>query len=161
MVSGWIQALREGKVSTGLLCLRLKNPLASDTQATQLEHERDSSQLRAQSLALVLIAPNMSSGPPPLELPPVVNVDGDAGFAFLPLLWLVNVWYFWPVLWQGKDEVIVKYTKRSLAGFLAATAVFLPWVITFAAGGPAVFGQSFFDEFNMGGSTFATEDIPL
>ena len=95
-----------------------------------------------------------------------------AGFFLLPLLWLVNVWYFWPVLRHGRDEVIVKCksllqqacccrailgqlsssgslfhcqdsylawllgpdTKRSLAGFLAATVVFLPWVILFAAG---------------------------
>ena len=30
----------------------------------------------------------------------------------MPLLWVVNVWHFWPVLRYGSDEIIVKCASR-------------------------------------------------
>eukprot|EP00271_Cylindrocystis_brebissonii_P018566 TRINITY_DN533_c0_g1_i1.p2 TRINITY_DN533_c0_g1~~TRINITY_DN533_c0_g1_i1.p2 ORF type:complete len:120 (+),score=14.01 TRINITY_DN533_c0_g1_i1:427-786(+) len=63
-----------------------------------------------------------------------------AGFLALPLLWFVNCYYFWPVLRHGGDTVILNYVRFSAVGFALISAIFLPWVLSYAFGGEALFG---------------------
>lgn len=58
------------------------------------------------------------------------------GFAFLPLLWLMNVWLFWPDFRDYRGDPVIKhYTKRSAICLAVATALFLPWLIFFPVAG--------------------------
>lgn len=68
------------------------------------------------------------------------------GFALLPLMWLVNVWLFWPEFRRGHDPEITKLTRRSAVGFAVASAIVLPWMLTFTIGQEAVFGTRLFDK---------------
>mmetsp|Transcript_29464 Transcript_29464/g.75128 ORF Transcript_29464/g.75128 Transcript_29464/m.75128 type:complete len:112 (-) Transcript_29464:520-855(-) len=58
-----------------------------------------------------------------------------AGFVFLPLLWLVNVWLFWPDFIGGRDPVLCKYTRRSAVCLSIWSAVFLPWFLFYVSVG--------------------------
>ncbi|CAK0746544.1 hypothetical protein CVIRNUC_001700 [Coccomyxa viridis] len=74
-----------------------------------------------------------------------------AGFALLPWLWFSNTWLFWPQLQSSGDAHVRRYARSSALGFLAASAIVLPWTLTFAIGGPAVVGQRVFDKMNLAG----------
>jgi Presenilin enhancer-2 subunit of gamma secretase len=100
-----------------------------------------------------------------------------AGFALLPWLWFVNIWFFFPAVRDGHDPVVSKcksplpcgYRRyhvgsmflaselthflvhlppdalRSAIGFGIASAIFLPWMLTFMIGQEAVFGEKLFN----------------
>mmetsp|Transcript_24691 Transcript_24691/g.53868 ORF Transcript_24691/g.53868 Transcript_24691/m.53868 type:complete len:118 (+) Transcript_24691:97-450(+) len=91
------------------------------------------------------------------ESVPVETIDGDvgmstslarslarkmylSGFALLPWMWFVNVWFFWPHI-NGNDRVLKKYVRRSAVGFVVFSAVLLPWTATFLVGGRKLFGD--------------------
>ena len=65
------------------------------------------------------------------------------GFFFLPFLWLVNVWLFWPDLRSGRDREIQKYARRSLYGVIVSSSIFFPWFIFFFAGGKKYLGDTY------------------
>lgn len=72
----------------------------------------------------------------------------------------MNVWLFWPMFLQGTDTVIQSCesrarttyfytwcgvdTRKSAIGAVAMTALFLPWMLTYAIGQDSVFGSSFY-----------------
>mmetsp|Transcript_7818 Transcript_7818/g.13438 ORF Transcript_7818/g.13438 Transcript_7818/m.13438 type:complete len:135 (-) Transcript_7818:501-905(-) len=62
------------------------------------------------------------------------------GFALLPWMWFVNVWYFWPQI-NGKDRILRTYVRRSAVGFVVFSAILLPWTATFLIGGKRLFGD--------------------
>ncbi|KAG8658134.1 probable gamma-secretase subunit PEN-2 [Manihot esculenta] len=63
------------------------------------------------------------------------------GFAFLPWLWAVNCFYFWPVLRHSSSFPRIRpYVVRSAAGFSIFTALLCSWALTFAIGGEGLFG---------------------
>ncbi|GMH33220.1 hypothetical protein BSKO_01054 [Bryopsis sp. KO-2023] len=66
------------------------------------------------------------------------------GFALLPWMWFTNVWLFWPTLKRGDDPVVKKYTQSSAIGFCIASAIFLPWMLSYLIGGEALFGKDLF-----------------
>lgn len=45
-------------------------------------------------------------------------------------------------------------TRYSAAGFVAVSAVFLPWMFTFMIGGPSVVGQSVYDKLDATGYNY-------
>ncbi|EFJ43852.1 hypothetical protein VOLCADRAFT_121368 [Volvox carteri f. nagariensis] len=58
------------------------------------------------------------------------------GFCFLPLLWAVNVWLFWPDFRSPRgDPVIKRYTQRSAIFFIILTVLFLPWLLFYPIAG--------------------------
>lgn len=59
------------------------------------------------------------------------------GFAFLPMLWFVNIWLFWHEFRGGPtaDAVVKRYTRWSLYGFIVYTALFLPWFFLYITAG--------------------------
>ncbi|KAK3240165.1 hypothetical protein CYMTET_49977 [Cymbomonas tetramitiformis] len=64
-----------------------------------------------------------------------------SGFLGLPWMWFVNVWFFWPQLNNTEDHVIRSYVVRSGVGFLAISAVLLPWSAFFLFGGKQAVGE--------------------
>ncbi|KAJ3672085.1 hypothetical protein LUZ60_006806 [Juncus effusus] len=70
------------------------------------------------------------------------------GFALLPLLWAVNCFYFWPLIFsKGSSSPpsrnrIRPYVVRSGIGFMIFAVVLSTWAITFATGGEALFGPT-------------------
>lgn len=65
-----------------------------------------------------------------------------AGFLFLPLLWLVNVWLFWPDFVGGHDSVVKRYTKHSAVAFCVSSCLFLPWLLLYMIDGKDILGQA-------------------
>ncbi|GIL75900.1 hypothetical protein Vretifemale_5615, partial [Volvox reticuliferus] len=58
------------------------------------------------------------------------------GFCFLPLLWAVNVWLFWPDFRSPRgDQVIKRHTRWSAIFFIISTSFFLPWLLVYAIAG--------------------------
>lgn len=65
-----------------------------------------------------------------------------AGFCFLPLVWFVNVWLFWPDFRHGGDSEVKKYTRYSAVGFVVYSILFLPWMLLYLIGGADVIGYT-------------------
>ncbi|KAI5080371.1 hypothetical protein GOP47_0005850 [Adiantum capillus-veneris] len=68
-----------------------------------------------------------------------------AGFAFLPWLWFVNCFYFWPVLryhHRSPDPLLRSYIVRSAVGFVVCSSLLLTWALTFAIGRERLLGSS-------------------
>lgn len=66
-----------------------------------------------------------------------------AGFALLPWLWVVNCFYFWPVLRnriRNPDPLLRSYILRSAIGALVYTSLLLAWALTYTIGGEHLFG---------------------
>ncbi|KAJ6805841.1 putative gamma-secretase subunit PEN-2 [Iris pallida] len=70
------------------------------------------------------------------------------GFFFLPFLWAVNCFYFWPVLRRSPSTLpassplhqIRPYVMRSAIGFLVFSILLTTWSLTFMIGGEQLFG---------------------
>jgi presenilin enhancer 2 len=60
------------------------------------------------------------------------------GFAFLPLLWLMNVWLFWPDFRSKRDAVLAQYTRRSAIALGLSSLIYFPWMLFFAIGGQSL-----------------------
>ncbi|GAX83040.1 hypothetical protein CEUSTIGMA_g10466.t1 [Chlamydomonas eustigma] len=89
----------------------------------------------------------------PVDPPSIESVDGEifptdkartmakrmfwGGFAFLPLLWFVNIWLFWHEFRSrpGADPCIKKYTRYSAIAFTIASILFLPWLLLYTIAG--------------------------
>ncbi|KAJ4748638.1 Gamma-secretase subunit pen-2 [Rhynchospora pubera] len=74
------------------------------------------------------------------------------GFAFLPLLWAVNCFYFWPVLVSKASPSssphfnrIRSYVVWSSIGFVIFAVLLTAWALTFAIGGEHLFGPMWKD----------------
>ncbi|XAR62350.1 hypothetical protein NMG60_11017078 [Bertholletia excelsa] len=64
------------------------------------------------------------------------------GFLFLPFLWAVNCFYFWPVLRHSHSfPRIRRYVFGSAIGFTVFAALLSSWALTFAIGGEHLFGH--------------------
>mmetsp|Transcript_7480 Transcript_7480/g.19937 ORF Transcript_7480/g.19937 Transcript_7480/m.19937 type:complete len:112 (+) Transcript_7480:120-455(+) len=72
-----------------------------------------------------------------------------AGFAGLPLLWITNVWLFWPCFRSHQDKVITQYVRWSLVGSVAASIIFLPWLLFFSAFGRAYFSPEVYAQLDV------------
>ncbi|PNW80568.1 hypothetical protein CHLRE_07g323050v5 [Chlamydomonas reinhardtii] len=71
------------------------------------------------------------------------------GFCFLPLMWGMNVWLFWPDFKAPRgDPIIRKYTKWSAIGFIVATVIFLPWLLLYAIAGKEVLSPDVYNALN-------------
>lgn len=68
-----------------------------------------------------------------------------AGWLFLPWLWAVNVWMFWPDFRHG-DAVVKAYTRRSAACFAGWCCLFLPWMVLFMAAGSSLLNASVYQK---------------
>ncbi|KAK4358695.1 hypothetical protein RND71_020924 [Anisodus tanguticus] len=67
------------------------------------------------------------------------------GFLFLPWLWAVNCFYFWPVLRRpgsNSDPELRRYVVGSSIGFMVFTVVLSTWALTFSIGGERLFGHA-------------------
>ncbi|CAL5219105.1 g878 [Coccomyxa viridis] len=84
-----------------------------------------------------------------------------AGFALLPWLWFSNIWLFWPQLWSSSDQHVRQYARGSAIGFVVASAIVLPWTLTFMIGGPGVVGQRVFDKMNLAGVDLSALGLAL
>lgn len=62
------------------------------------------------------------------------------GFAFLPWLWLTNVWLFWHEFRgrPGCDPEVKKHTRWSAIGFTVASCIFIPWSMLYITAGASV-----------------------
>ncbi|KAK3019384.1 hypothetical protein RJ639_005216 [Escallonia herrerae] len=64
------------------------------------------------------------------------------GFLFLPWLWALNCFYFWPVLRHSPSFPHIRpYVVRSAIGFTVFTALLGSWALTFAIGGERLFSH--------------------
>ncbi|KAG2440962.1 hypothetical protein HXX76_003815 [Chlamydomonas incerta] len=71
------------------------------------------------------------------------------GFCFLPLMWGMNVWLFWPDFKAPRgDPIIRKYTKWSAIGFIVATVIFLPWLLLYAIAGQDILSPNVYNALN-------------
>ena len=94
---------------------------------------------------------------------PVLTCDGDAvpaadaralsrrlhraGFAALPLAWVLNVWLF-----RGAtDPVVAANAAASKTAAIIAGAALAAWAAAFTVGGPRLVGAALYDKLNMGG----------
>lgn len=66
------------------------------------------------------------------------------GFFFLPFLWAVNCFYFWPVLRHpnihNSHPQLRRYVVGSAIGFLVFALILSSWSVTFMIGGNQLFG---------------------
>lgn len=63
------------------------------------------------------------------------------GFAFLPFLWAVNCFYFWPVLRDSHSFPRIRpYIVGSAIGFAVFMTIISSWALTFSIGGERLFG---------------------
>ncbi|XP_051139922.1 probable gamma-secretase subunit PEN-2 [Andrographis paniculata] len=67
------------------------------------------------------------------------------GFLFLPMLWGINCFYFWPILRHPSTYPshprLRHYLVGSAIGFSLFAAVLCSWAFTFAIGGERLFGH--------------------
>lgn len=100
---------------------------------------------------------------PPPAPPPVLTCDGDAvpasdaralsrrlhraGFAALPLAWVLNAWLF-----RGAtDPVVAANVAASRVAAAVSIAALAAWAAAFSLGGPRLVGAALYDKLNMGG----------
>jgi hypothetical protein len=50
----------------------------------------------------------------PLPLPVAAHPVFYGGFAFLPFMWAMNVWLFWPDFWHPRGDPVVKRCEPGL-----------------------------------------------
>ncbi|KXZ56290.1 hypothetical protein GPECTOR_1g255 [Gonium pectorale] len=82
------------------------------------------------------------------ELMPVLKARTQSkrmfygGFLFLPLMWAMNVWLFWPDFRSPRgDPIIKRYTKHSAIAFVVLTVAFLPWLLLYAIAGDRILSE--------------------
>ncbi len=69
------------------------------------------------------------------------------GFAFLPFLWLMNIWLFWPDFRSPQgDAVIRKYTRYSAWGLLVSSLLFWPWFFFYVSAGASVMNPDLYNK---------------
>ncbi|MBA0872931.1 hypothetical protein Goshw_023647 [Gossypium schwendimanii] len=65
------------------------------------------------------------------------------GYALLPFLWVVNCFYFWPVLRHSRSFPRLRpYVVSSAIGFSVFSVILSSWALTFAIGGEHLFGST-------------------
>mmetsp|Transcript_8901 Transcript_8901/g.22877 ORF Transcript_8901/g.22877 Transcript_8901/m.22877 type:complete len:114 (-) Transcript_8901:125-466(-) len=97
----------------------------------------------------------------------VVDIDGEElertearelskklcciGFLGMPLMWLVNAWYFWPELRRrGGDSFIKKNACGSIIGCSIIFGLLLVWMLVYDIGKEKVLGR-YYDKLDVSG----------